>query len=109
MGILGLILSIALIVAAGSANAQSFNCRYAKTADEVRICRDAGLRRLDDELGSTYSRILKENRGSGREIIRRGQTRWLARRRACGSDAGCLEAAYNRRLSELYEFAYQPD
>ena len=34
--------------------AQSFNCRYAKTPDEVLICRDSGLAQLDEQMASVF-------------------------------------------------------
>src|SRR3954467_9683111 len=40
-----------------SAHAQSFNCRYARTPDEVAICESARLSALDERLSSRFFRL----------------------------------------------------
>ena len=47
----GLFLAAALI-GAGAANGQSFDCRNARSADELTICQESGLAKLDQELSS---------------------------------------------------------
>ena len=37
-----------------TADTQSFNCRYAKTATEVLICQNPELGRLDEEMAAAF-------------------------------------------------------
>ncbi len=95
---------LAFALAPLSAEAQSFNCSRASTADEVLICQDATLSRLDERMAGMYSRLRNRLVGHGREGLMDGQAEWLRSRHACGRDAGCIEDAYRRRIRELSEF-----
>jgi uncharacterized protein len=94
-----LVLTVALL--SGAAQAQGFNCRYAKQPDEVRICDSDRLRALDERLSARFSRLRNELYGRERALLDREQASWLARRGRCRSDAECIENAYEQRLSEL--------
>jgi uncharacterized protein YecT (DUF1311 family) len=48
---------LAASIAPSLSYAQSFNCRYARSADEVLICQDEHLSRLDVLLSGTYYRL----------------------------------------------------
>jgi uncharacterized protein len=86
------------------APAQSFNCRYARTADEVLICQDDRLSRLDVVLSRTYYRLRNSLYGRERRQLERSQTRWLASRMDCGRDYACVESHYQARIQELRNY-----
>jgi uncharacterized protein YecT (DUF1311 family) len=87
------------------APAASFDCRKAATQIEHAICADAGLARLDRQVGETYQVGLKNAYEPGaQEKLRQSQRDWVAKRnKTCGSgDAGsCLTKAYRDRLVVL--------
>ena len=93
-GIIGLLLL-------QSASAQSFNCRYARTPDEIAICADGRLSRLDERLSNRFFRLRDSLYGPERARLDREQTAWLNARQQCGSDPGCIAATYRARIAEL--------
>lgn len=97
------LLAIALLPALHSAHvhAQSFNCRYAKTADEVLICQDDQLSALDERMASIYSQVHQSLYGSQRLMLEAEQGTWLCSRMGCGRDRDCIAQAYQRRIQEL--------
>jgi uncharacterized protein len=95
------LIGFASLLLVQSAHAQSFNCRYARTADEVTICQDARLSRLDERLSSRFFRLRDSLSGPDRARLDRGQSAWLDARHQCKSDPACIGAAYLGRLSEL--------
>jgi uncharacterized protein len=95
------IIGLASLVLISSAHAQSFNCRYARTPDEVAICEDARLSRLDERLSNRFFRLRDSLYGPDRARLDRDQTAWLDARHQCGGDPACIAAAYRARLSEL--------
>lgn len=89
---------------AGPAAAASFDCGRARAADEVTVCRTPSLSALDSEMGGlwyAYSRVPMLMGGNGN----RGDAAraFLARRRACGADAGCLTRLYRARIRDLHD------
>jgi uncharacterized protein len=58
------------------ASAQGFNCRYAKTPDEVRICRSHHLRSEDERMSERYYRIRDQVGVAERRSLMRGQRDW---------------------------------
>ena len=86
------------------AQAQSFNCRYARSPDEVLICQDRHLSRLDEVLSRTYFRLRNGLYGRERRRLRASQRRWLASRRDCGRDYECVEAHYRSRIRYLRNY-----
>lgn len=94
LGLVGLLL-------ASSAQAQSFNCRYARTPDEVAICEDSRLSALDERLSNRFFRLRDSLYGPGRARLDRQQAAWLSGRRACGGDRTCITEAYLSRISDL--------
>jgi uncharacterized protein len=83
------------------AQAQSFNCRYAKTPDEVLICQDPRLSALDQRMSSIFFRRRNRLSGRARADLDAEQAAWLRGRMACGRDAGCIATAYQARIREL--------
>ena len=82
-------------------SAQSFNCRYARTPDEVRVCNSLHLRGEDERLSEQYSRLRNQAGTAERRRLIREQRAWLGQRKACGSDRDCLARAYRLRANEL--------
>lgn len=83
------------------ASAQSFNCRYARTADEVLICQDSKLSALDGQMAELYSKQRQNIFGSPRIMLERNQKAWLKSRNQCGRDKACIEQGYRKRIQEL--------
>ena len=95
------LIGLALAFSVASAHAQSFNCRYAKSADEVLICQDARLAQLDDRLAGAYSRLHRDLPGAQRARLEHDQGAWLRERRQCGRDATCIARLYESRIDAL--------
>ena len=91
-----------LFMVAMPAQAASFDCARARGADEVTICRTPSLSALDSEMGGlwyAYSRVPMLMGGNG---DRGDEAReFLARRRTCARNVGCLTALYGRRIAAL--------
>ncbi len=81
-----------------SAAGPSFDCRRARFADEVAICGDPELARLDRLIGDGYQVLLGR---LGEAPARAIAAPLLASRRACGSDVGCIKNAQISTIQEL--------
>ncbi|UFW72885.1 superinfection immunity protein [Bradyrhizobium sp. WU425] len=81
-----------------NASGPSFNCDKARYADEIIICGDAELARLDRLIARAYQDLLAQ---SGEGIARAVASPLLADRRACGADASCIR---NAQLSAIRQF-----
>jgi uncharacterized protein len=92
---------IACAFAPFSAEAQSFPCSRARTADEIAICQNSGLAALDIRLHNTYERVRSRLSGRARQVLADEELGWLNSRRRCGSDVGCIEDSYRQRIQEL--------
>ena len=101
------ILALMLVVSlAGAAQAASFDCRKARTADEVAVCSDPLLSELDDIMADFYRRLRHYTQNFDNAMGLQAQlvdeARDFLRRRAdCGDDRTCLEQAYCTRILEL--------
>lgn len=93
----------AALCLATPAQAASFDCGRARTADEQAVCRTPSLSALDSEMGGlwyAYSRVPMYMGGTG---ARRDEAQaFLERRRACGRDRACLANAYRARIAALH-------
>ncbi len=89
---------------ATAVHAQSFNCRYAKAADEILICQDAQLAALDERMSSLYFNLRNSLYGYRRAALEDSQSRWLRGRMSCGRDHGCIYDAYVRRIRFLQNY-----
>jgi uncharacterized protein len=83
------------------AHAQSFNCNYAKTPDEVLICQSPKLSELDQKLATLYFDLLHGFDFRTQQRLKAAQSVWLHRRMACGYDAYCIERVYRSRIDDL--------
>ena len=91
---------------AGVAWAASFDCRKARTADEVAVCSDPLLSELDEIMADFYRRLRHYTQNFDNAMGLQAQlvdeARDFLRRRAdCGDDRDCLEQAYRTRILEL--------
>jgi uncharacterized protein len=102
------IFPLLLFVGLTPAQAQSFNCRYAKTADEVLICQDARLAALDERLATVYARLRQQLFGAQRKRLEQSQALWLKQRRDCGRDVACITQLYEERVQALTAQAALP-
>src|SRR5262245_44768064 len=94
----------ALLIAANfgpAANAQSFDCRNARFADEKAICQDTRLGGLDKQLADTYDRAGTKLSKEERQEFEKNETAFVNARHRCGGHQGCIEQSYRNRLQEL--------
>ena len=94
----------ALLIAVGlgaSANAQSFDCRNARSADERAICQDSRLGDLDKQLADVYDRVGGKLSNEDRAAFEKNETAFVNARHRCGGHQGCIEQSYRNRLQEL--------
>lgn len=77
----------------------SFDCDKATSRQEIMICGDATLSRLDKELALAYKKAKNESHGNSEFTAQ--QRRWITQVRNGCKDAKCLVDAYEHRLREL--------
>ena len=92
-----------------ASHAASFNCRYAKLPAEVAICRDSVLHQLDQDMSDSFYYLRPQLSGSTLSRLNRTQRSFISRRNACGSNASCLEGAYNTRIEAICNIAQDND
>src|ERR1044071_240862 len=80
------------------ADGPSFDCRKARGADEIAICRDAQLSQLDRLAALAFDAT---QHVSGRVRSRDAAREGLAARRACGSNKACILAAQVGTIARL--------
>lgn len=81
----------------------SFDCRNARSADELAICANPTLAALDRTLSSLYYGLADRLPSDARVALRREEEAWLGRRRACRDAVTCLAQAYSTRIAELQQ------
>src|SRR4029077_17560488 len=95
----------ALLITAGlgadRANAQSFDCRNARYADERAICQQPRLGQLDQELASAYDRVMRKLPKEQRDAFDSNETAFVTAPRRCGAEPACIEQSYRNRIQEL--------
>src|SRR2546423_8511292 len=96
------VFTAALILAAiatgsGSASGQTFDCRTARAADEVTICHEPGLAKLDQDLAA----LRRQSHKPKRDDVEDNESAFLNARRRCGENRGCIEQSYRNRMQEL--------
>lgn len=95
-----------LILAIGAfhapAQAASFDCSKARTADERAVCADPALSALDSEMGALWFSYSRFELMMGAAGARRDDARdFLAARAKCGADTACLATLYRQRNATL--------
>jgi len=85
---------------------EAIDCTLAKTPTELAICADPALAKLDAQLNrdyqafrDAYQKSVNHQCDLAKETA--GQKDWLKKRDACGSDAKCIEDAYQSRIEGL--------
>ncbi|WP_376704476.1 hypothetical protein RQ479_06270 [Mesorhizobium sp. ISC25] len=79
------------------AGSPSFDCRKALHDDERTICSDPSLASTDLETTQAFDTLRKTNRQQALAIARK----FLARRRACGSDTDCIALSQQWALGQF--------
>lgn len=87
-----------------SGRAQGFDCRKARSADEIAICANSDLARLDERLSALYVAARSRAAPGPRRDLEADQADWLASRRICGADFRCIRASYLVRIAELQSY-----
>jgi len=94
-------LGCALLIAANSAHAASFDCAKAKAADEKAVCANRTLNDLDVTMGELFSLDKRLLPMGGRDALIGEQHDFLKSRKACGAKVGCLTDLYQKRVVAL--------
>ncbi|MBL8580263.1 MAG: hypothetical protein JNK47_23955 [Mesorhizobium sp.] len=89
-------------LAAGEAQAASFNCAHAFLPAEQTICGNANLNRLDEQTAGMYFLIV----GSGAPEatitqVKASQSKFIVQRNACETNVDCLVDAYTSQMMYL--------
>ena len=82
----------------------SFNCRYAKTYTEKKVCASSALAAKDRAMASLYYDLMARADPATRGHLRRSRDAFLARRERCSSEE-CIAAAYDARRAEIRQIA----
>jgi uncharacterized protein len=98
------LLVLAVVALPSPAEAQSFNCRYARDADEIAICDDPELSRLDERMSRLFFDVRDSVGGRGQAALDAEQAEWLESRRSCRRNPDCIEDAYRQRIRELRRY-----
>jgi uncharacterized protein len=94
--------AILFSIAAFSAHAASFDCRKARSPDEIAVCHSPELSELDSEMGALWFTYRQLPFLMGMSGVRRDDAgRFLASRAACGPRTGCLHELYRARIKAL--------
>jgi uncharacterized protein len=100
-----LALAVPLVLAASLApalaQAASFDCAKARTADEKAICAYRPLNDKDVRMAQLYEINRKTLAMGGRGAMEDQQRAWLRDRNTCGGKRDCLDRSYDQRLGEL--------
>lgn len=86
------------------AEAQSFNCRYAKSPDEVLVCQEPDLGKLDEEVSNLYYSLRGNANGFKKQRIDQINFGWLRQRASCGRNYSCVRSTYNSWIADLSGF-----
>jgi len=93
-----------LVVAATDARATSFDCRKARTPDEIAVCNHHDLSLLDTEMGALWFAYRQLPFLMGMSAARRDdEGTFLSKRAACGPRVACLRELYRERNKSLKE------
>lgn len=86
---------------AGTANAASFDCTAAKTADEKAVCVNRNLSDLDVKAATLYEVLGHLVAMGQRGDLQDQQRAFLAHRATCGSRVPCIAKVYEQRIDVL--------
>jgi uncharacterized protein len=89
-------------LAAGGAEAASFNCAHAFLPAEQTICGNANLSKLDERTAGMYFVIVGSDAPQATITeVKDSQSRFIAQRNACGTNVDCLVDAYTAQMMYL--------
>jgi uncharacterized protein len=95
-------LTLASLLVATRAQAQSFSCAHSQSQAQMAICNSEDLLVLDEKLSAMVAqRLARAKTLSERETLQREQSAWTGQRNACGSDQACLQRSYGERIVRL--------
>ena len=94
-------LGCALLIAANSTQATSFDCDKAKSMDEKAVCANRLLNDLDVTMGELFSLDKRLLPMGGRDALIGEQQEFLKRRKVCGAKLDCLTDLYQKRVVAL--------
>jgi uncharacterized protein YecT (DUF1311 family) len=99
---------LAAAILSPRAEAASFDCAATTQPNEVLICSDPTLSKLDEQMAQAYAAKIESLSPSGRQTLKEGQRRWLRRvDAACALPAQSPPAEVTLELScvvEYYQF-----
>lgn len=84
-----------------AAGIASFDCSAARSPDEVAVCTTPPLGALDIRMATTFDILTKLVAMGQRGDLQDDQRAFLAQRKACGANVGCIRQAYHARLATL--------
>ena len=91
-----LILAV-IVIGPGAGSGQGFDCHATRAADEVTICHEPDLAKLDQDL----SALRRQRNQAKRDDVEDNEIAFLNARRRCGEHRGCIEQSYRNRIQEL--------
>jgi len=100
-------LGLVLALAAGPAMSievrenPSFDCRKAKHADELAICRSNKLSHQDRTMARLFREIQACSAMGSRGANLDDQFLWIKRRARCGGNVACLGKLYDQRIAQF--------
>jgi uncharacterized protein len=103
-GVSAFILAVAILTA-GPAWSQAFNCKFAKAADELAICRDDSLKAMDEQMANAFFKIRQQLPEDGLDRLKAEQKDFMSRRNFCGTDGDCIATTYSERTETLCALA----
>ena len=69
----------------------------ARAADEVTICHEPGLGKLDQDLAA----LRRQRQKADRDDVEDNEIAFLNARHRCGENRGCIEQSYRNRIQEF--------
>lgn len=98
----GMALAVLVSGTAFQAQAASFDCRKARTPDEITVCHSPQLSELDAEMGALWFTYRQLPFLMGTSGARRDDAgAFLSSRAACGPRVACLHDLYRKRIKSL--------
>lgn len=86
---------------ASAADYAPLNCAAAKSATERAICGNYGLGQMEARMATLYEWTTSFVAMGQRGDLQDQQRAFIAKREACGANAGCIRAAYDGRIAQL--------
>ena len=83
----------------------SYNCRFARTVSEKRVCSSPDLAARDRGMSAAYYRAIAGAAPEAKGRIRASRDAFLARRERCGGSEACIARAYDMRVAEIRRMA----